>query len=251
MGGNNRLKIEGIKFNSLTAIQSTGRFDSAGRALWLFKCDCGVTKELSASYAKRGLTRSCGCLVKDKSYSKTHGMSDTRQYRIWDGMRGRCNREGSDRLCRYGGRGISYDPAWDSFENFWEDMKHGYSESLTLDRINPHSNYSKSNCRWATVKEQARNTGIAKNNKTGFTGFRWDHKPNRKGGYTKYASAHWVDLNGMLRRKNFGVATYGEELAEFLAIECRQHQIDLLNLQGAGYGEKHGQPNYNAGERRE
>ena len=60
----------------------------------------------------------------------------------------------------YGGRGITVCPEWkESFESFrdWA-LANGYQDNLTLDRIEVNGNYEPSNCRWATVKQQANNT---------------------------------------------------------------------------------------------
>jgi hypothetical protein len=84
-----------------------------------------------------------------------HGMSRSRPYRIWRSMKVRCERP-SERLARWY-TGISYDPKWKFFQGFWEDMKNEYADGLTLDRIDSSKNYSKENCRWATMKEQSRN----------------------------------------------------------------------------------------------
>lgn len=72
-------------------------------------------------------------------------------------MKKRC----SNTKCRdykyYGGKGILYDKSWESFENFLNDMGEKL-QGLSLDRIDNSKGYSKKNCRWATWKEQSRNT---------------------------------------------------------------------------------------------
>jgi hypothetical protein len=71
-------------------------------------------------------------------------------------MRARCNNPNTRDYKNYGGRGIGYDPAWESYENFRRDM--GLSPpGLSLERVNVNGNYCRNNCCWATALEQANN----------------------------------------------------------------------------------------------
>ena len=75
-------------------------------------------------------------------------------YQRWIGMKQRCLNPKSHIWKYYGGRGITVCERWLTFANFYADM--GEPNGLTLDRFpNPDGNYEPSNCRWATMKEQA------------------------------------------------------------------------------------------------
>lgn len=98
-----------------------------------------------------------------KTHNRTkHGMYKTRTYRIWTSMLNRCRNKNCNNYDRYGGKGIKVCDRWKYFENFWEDMKDGYTDQMTIDRIDNNGNYEPSNCRWVNAKEQLRHKSTIK-----------------------------------------------------------------------------------------
>lgn len=80
-------------------------------------------------------------------------------YSRWRAMKQRCNDPNHTAYYRYGGRGIKVCEEWLNSFSAYRDwaLSHGYRPGLQLDRIDNDGNYEPSNCRWATVKEQAYN----------------------------------------------------------------------------------------------
>lgn len=88
-----------------------------------------------------------------------HGLCKTRLYRIWANAKSRCGDKNNPLFKYYGEIGIKVCDEWlNDFQAFYDwSMANGYKHNLTIDRINYNGNYEPSNCRWVTMKAQARN----------------------------------------------------------------------------------------------
>lgn len=147
------MSIIGERFGRLVVVSAGSR---AGQ--WICQCDCGNQKEAAKGNLTAGRTKSCGCLRKERPNGTTHGSTGTLTHRRWLSMRRRCLDSSQPYYPNYGGRGITVCARWDQFENFLSDMGECPSPAMTLDRIDSNGNYEPANCRWATSKQQCRNT---------------------------------------------------------------------------------------------
>ncbi|WP_049041837.1 hypothetical protein [Clostridium sporogenes] len=174
------IDLTGKKFERLTVLERAG-ISKNGHITWKCKCDCGNETIVDGSSLRGGNTKSCGCLAIEKSTERvvcltaTHKMSNTRIFRIWYGVKIRCEKPYSKNYDNYGGRGIKICDEWSDtekgFMNFYNwSMANGYNKRLSIDRIDVNGNYEPNNCRWITNKEQQRNKRnnhlITYNNKT-------------------------------------------------------------------------------------
>lgn len=93
-----------------------------------------------------------------------HGLSKTSIYSIYKNMKKRCYNPNNPKYSSYGGRGITICKEWlEDFVNFYNwSVENGYSDELTIDRIDGTKGYSPDNCRWTTWEEQWKDTGRPK-----------------------------------------------------------------------------------------
>lgn len=121
-------------------------------------------------------------------------MARAPEYDAWVNMRQRCRNPRQKWYHKYGGRGITICPEWETFAGFIKDMGKRPSPKHSIERIDNDGNYEPSNCKWATQHEQVLNMGLRNDNKLGVKGVVFDE--NRK----KYRVNVW--LNG--RQKFIG-----------------------------------------------
>lgn len=149
--------LTGLKFGRLKVLCKENK-DKYGKIYWKCLCECGNITIVRGSALKSGNTKSCGCKIYDTNNQK-HGLRNTRLYGVWCGIKSRCYNVSNNAFDRYGGRGICMCEEWrNDFITFYNwALDNGYSENLSIDRIDVNGNYEPSNCRWATAKEQSDN----------------------------------------------------------------------------------------------
>ena len=156
--------LSGKRFGKLTAIEHV-RIEGRKATYWKCICDCGNEKNANRVSLLTSHTTSCGCVRRQfmtemNLKRATHGKSRTAEYRIWDKMKERCDYPKCHNYHLYGARGIKVCDRWESFENFLEDMGVRPSSKHSIERKDVNGDYEPSNCKWATTKEQTRNTRI-------------------------------------------------------------------------------------------
>lgn len=96
------------------------------------------------------------------NYKHGYGTVQNRLYRIWANMKSRCYNPKATRFNCYGGKGVSVCDEWrNSFQIFHDwAVANGYSDNLSIDRIDGNGNYEPGNCRWVQPEIQSNNLSV-------------------------------------------------------------------------------------------
>lgn len=149
-------------FGRLTVIQLGPKgFGGVTQRRWECRCECGTTTYVGTTHLRTGHTKSCGCYLREDAKQRLtkHGMSGTKTYRTWQNMLDRCQNPENKDYARYGGRGITVDPRWESFEAFFADVGEA-PPKMTLERRDNDAGYNRTNCVWVSQTKQSRNRNV-------------------------------------------------------------------------------------------
>lgn len=154
------LKIIGNKYGRWKVTDDWYKKNS--HVYFMCECECGTKKYVQAtSIGRKDGSLSCGCLRVEVSSIKTTDkpLMHYRVYHIYKNMLNRCYNTKANNFNRYGKKGIKVTKEWR--HDFWVfekwALENGYSDELTLDRIDNSKGYEPANCRWISYEEQSYN----------------------------------------------------------------------------------------------
>lgn len=160
-------KLLGKRFGRWTVTRRAPRIRNHGNRRWHVVCDCGKTGIVTTYYLTSGISKSCGCLSREKTIKRStkHGEFIGRElpsseYNTWCHLRARCYDRNNRSYAYYGGRGLRVCARWlgpNGFANFLADMGRKPSSQHSIGRVDNRKGYSPKNCRWETKVTQMNN----------------------------------------------------------------------------------------------
>lgn len=196
--------IIGKRYGSLTV---TDNYEIRGttpsrKVYWMCKCDCGNEFFVESSSLKRRKVMYC-------NKCRHAGIRNSKLYHIYHGIKQRCKNTNNPNYPEYGGKGILICEEWDSDYKNFEDwsLSNGYSDGLTIDRINSDGNYCPNNCRWISLSENSSRANIGR------------HKNK-----TKLINPYAISPDGTVYEI--------DNISKF----CKEHNLNISNVSAALHG---------------
>lgn len=146
-----RVDLSGLRVGNFVVL-NLHHSDEYRHKFYQCKCDCGTVFVKRDDMIKNAKHKACNNCKRKRNDMVKHNKSNTKLYRIYYGMKQRCNNPSAREYHNYGGRGIKVCDEWENdFSSFYNwSIGNGYTIGLQLDRINNDENYEPNNCRWVT-----------------------------------------------------------------------------------------------------
>lgn len=186
------------------------------RSIGVFQCRACLGEFETRTERAKVMTGLCIPCANKRGAEKrsTHGFNNrnSRLHVTWSNMKRRCLKPKGTEVEKY--KGVTVCDEWMDFEPFMEwSLANGYTDQLTLDRIDSLKGYEPGNCRYADYNVQAANRRKTDKNTSGHVGVSWDGR--------KWASkVQW-------QRKQIHLGRFDDKQQ---AIKARNDYIDANNL---------------------